>query len=98
MALITKSELMERTKLVNEIKFGDKHHNFLTQMQNAADNGEYFVTFEVKDLSDEFIVWLYKEKFRVCGLNDTEFKNFWECIDDPNYVGAYRTIKISWES
>lgn len=98
MALITKSKLIERTKLVNEIKFGDKHHNLLSQMQNAADNGEYFVTFKTTDLSNEFIVWLYKEKFKIYGLNDMEFTNYWECIDDPNYVGAYRTIRISWEN
>ena len=98
MALITKNELIAITNLVKEHQFEARNSHSLRKMREAADNGEYFVTFETTDLSYEFIMWVYKEKFKVCGLNDTEFKNFWECIDDPNYVGAYRTIRVSWES
>ena len=98
MAKIKKNELIATTNLVKEHQFEARNSHNLRKMHEAAEQGENYVIFDEMDLSNEFIMWLYKEKFRVCGLNDTEFKNFWEYIDDPNYVGAYRTIRISWES
>lgn len=96
--MITKSELIATTNLGKEYQFEARNSHNLRKMREAAEQGENYIIFNEMDLSNEFIMWLYKEKFKIYGLNDTEFKNFWECIDDPNYIGAYRTIKISWES
>lgn len=98
MALITKNELIATTNLVKEHKFEARNSHNLRKMREAAEQGENYIIFDEMDLSNEFIMWLYKEKFRVCGLNSLSFIEIWENIDDPNNIGAYHTIKVSWES
>ena len=98
MALITKNELIATTNLVKEHNFEARNSHNLRKMREAAERGENYIFFDQIDLSNEFIMWLYKEKFRICGLSSFSFAKIWERIDDPNNIGAYRTIRVSWEN
>ena len=98
MALITKESLIETTKYIKDFQFEARHSNLIRQMQEAANEGKDYVTFEQRNLSDEFIAWLCKEKFQVYGLDDSGFIKYWERINDFTCIGAYYTIRISWEN
>lgn len=95
--MITKNELIATTKLVQKHQFEARNSHNLRKMRETAEQGENYIIFDEMDLSNEFIMWLYKEKFRVYGLSSFSFTKIWENIDDPNNIGAYRTIRVSWE-
>ena len=92
---ISKKKLFEMANQARQEHFEILNAALLQKMRQAAENGEYSIFVDLKELNSRFISWLFEEKFELYGLK-AGYVDYYEPINHWYAIDAYKKIQIAW--